>query len=401
MHVYYLIKNIKYMRTIKQSFQVTFKYNIIFTHDIFNIKNPTLIKTLNIKNRKKIIIFIDKNVYKTNKIINTQLTNYIKNNEKYIKLVCDPILITGGEKIKNHYTLVKYAYKLIDTYKICRQSYILAIGGGTLLDLIGFVASTAHRGIKLIRIPTTTLSQDDSGVGVKNGINFTNKKNFIGAFSTPYAVINDFNLLNSLKDENFIEGFSEAIKVALIKNKKLFFLIKNNTTKILNREKKITEKIIYECAKIHAKHISKKGDPFEVKSSRPLDFGHWAAHKIESLSKYKISHGKSVAIGLALDCTYSYLLKLLKKDDWKDIIKTIINLKLPIYSKELSFIENKKNLLFNGLEEFREHLGGKLTITLIKSIGKKIDTHHINKNVYEKSIKLLKKLNSTIKNANK
>jgi 3-dehydroquinate synthase len=401
MHVYYLIKNIKYMRTIKQSFQVNFKYNIVFTHDIFNIKNLTLIKTLNIKNKKKVIIFIDKNVYKTNKNIHTQITEYIKNNEKYINLVCNPILITGGEKIKNHYNLVKYAYKLIDTYKICRQSYILAIGGGTLLDLIGFVASTAHRGIKIIRIPTTTLSQDDSGVGVKNGINFTNKKNFIGSFSTPYAVINDFNLLNSLKDENFIEGFSEAIKVALIKNKKLFFLIKNNTNKILNREKTITEKIIYECAKIHAKHISKKGDPFEVKSSRPLDFGHWAAHKIESLSKYKISHGKSVAIGLALDCTYSYLLKLLKKDDWKDIIKTIINLKLPIYSKELSFIENKKNLIFNGLEEFREHLGGKLTITLIRSIGKKIDTHHINKNVYEKSINLLKKLNNKIKNANK
>lgn len=382
------------MKIIKQSFQVKFNYKIIFTNDIFNIKNSNLIKILNITNKKKIIIFIDKNIHKINKDLTEKIQEYFKFNEKYLNLVCKPVLITGGEKIKNHYTLVKYAYNLIDKYKICRQSYVLAIGGGTLQDLIGFVASTAHRGIRLIRIPTTTLSQDDSGVGVKNGINFNNKKNFIGCFSTPYAVINDFSLLNSLTNENFLEGFSEAIKVSLIKNKKLFFTIKDNTNKILNRDKKITEKIIYECAKMHAHHISKKGDPFELKSSRPLDFGHWSAHKIESLSKYKISHGKSVSIGIALDCTYSYLLKILKKIEWKNIITTLTRLKLPIYSKELSNTENTKHSIFNGLEEFREHLGGKLTITLIKNIGEKIETHHINKDVYIKSIKLLKKLNN-------
>jgi 3-dehydroquinate synthase len=391
------------MKIIKQSFQIRFKYNIIFTTDIFNTNNKTIINILNKlnKNKKKVLLFIDKNVYKTNDYLKTKIKEYIKTNENYINLVCDPILITGGEKIKNHYNIVKYAYKIIDTYKICRQSYVLAIGGGTLQDLIGFITSTAHRGIKLIRIPTTTLSQDDSGVGVKNGINFNNKKNFIGCFNTPYAVINDFNFLHSLKKENFIEGFSEAIKVALIKNKKLFYLIKNNTKEILNRNKIITEKIIYICAKIHAEHISKKGDPFELTSSRPLDFGHWSAHKIESLSKYKISHGKSVAIGIALDCTYSYIMKILKRSNWKNIINTLLNLKLPIYSKELSLTENNENKIFKGLEEFREHLGGKLTITLIKNIGKKIETHHINKSIYEKSIKLLKKINNIINHEKK
>lgn len=386
------------MKTIKQSFKINFKYDIIFTNDVFNKNNTSLIKTLTKENKniKKIIIFIDKNVYKTNTDLKTKIKDYVIKNEKHINLVCEPILITGGEKIKNHYNLVKYAYKKIDNHKVCRQSYIIAIGGGTLQDLIGFIASTAHRGIRLIRIPTTTLSQDDSGVGAKNGINFNNKKNFVGCFSTPYAVINDLIFLNSLKNENFIEGFSEAIKVALIKNKKLFTLIKNNTQKILERDKKITEKIIYECAKMHADHISKKGDPFELTSSRPLDFGHWAAHKIESLSKYKISHGKSVAIGIALDCTYSYFLKILKRKEWKEIIYTLINLKLPLYSKELSINENNVKKIFNGLEEFREHLGGKLTITLIKNIGKKIETHHINKNIYEKSINLLKKINNII-----
>lgn len=388
------------LKIIKQSFQIKFEYNIYFTKNIFDSKNKTLVNILNQKLNNNIIIFIDKNVYKKHINLNKDINTYIKNNNKYINLVCPPILITGGEKTKNHYSLVKILYQAIDKYKICRQSFIISIGGGTLQDLIGFVASTAHRGIKLIRIPTTTLSQDDSGVGVKNGINFNKKKNFIGCFTPPYAVINDIIFLESLNDSNFIEGFSEALKVALIKKRKLFFFIKKNIQNILTRKENIIEKIIYKCAKIHAIHISKNGDPFENKSSRPLDFGHWAAHKIESLSQYKISHGKSVAVGIALDCTYSYVMKIIKRNDWKEIILTLTKLNLPIYFKELSITKKNDNIIFNGLEEFREHLGGKLTITLIKAIGQKIEVHHINKILYTKSIKILNRINSFVNYAN-
>lgn len=389
-------------KLIKQSFQIQFNYDIVFTNDVFNIKNKTLLNILNKKNKsiKKIIIFIDKNIYLKNNDIKDKIIAFFKQNKKYLNLVCDPISITGGEKAKNHYSIVKCIYKLIDHYKICRQSYIISIGGGTIQDLIGFTASTAHRGINLLRMPTTTLSQDDSGVGVKNGINF-GKKNFIGCFTPPYAVINDLDLLDSLNDENFTEGFSEAIKVALIKKKSLFFFIENNIENILNRNQKTINHIIFESAKIHADHISKKGDPFETKSSRPLDFGHWAAHKIESLSKYKISHGKSVATGIALDCTYSYLLKIIKKSEWKSIIKLFIALNLPIFLNELLLKTKDKYIIFDGLDEFREHLGGNLTITLLKGIGKKIETHHINKNIYLNSIKLLKKIKNLNNHANK
>lgn len=383
------------LKSINQNFQIKFNYKILFTKNVFNKKNKILLKALNehTKTKKNIIIFIDKNILKIKPNIEKNIISYCNVYKKYINLKCDPIKITCGEKIKNHYNLAKILYKIIDDYKICRQSYIISIGGGTLQDLIGFIASTAHRGVKTIRIPTTTLSQDDSGVGVKNGINFNNKKNFIGCFNPPDAVINDINFLTYLKEKNFIEGFSEAIKVALIKNKNFFYFIKNNINKILKKDTKIIEKIVYKSAKIHADHISKKGDPFEKKSARPLDFGHWVAHKIEALSKYKISHGEAVAIGLALDCTYSYLIKILDKKEWKDIINTLLDIKLPIFNIALL----NKNLL-NGLDEFREHLGGKLTITLIKKIGEKIETHHINKNIYKHAIKKLKRINSIIKN---
>jgi len=382
-------------KTIKQLFKVDFNYNIFFTKNVFDIKNKLLINIINKenKNKKKLIIFIDRNVENGHKKLKININKYIEKYKKYIDLRCTPIIITGGEHVKNHDSLIKCLYKIIEKYKICRQSYIISIGGGTIQDLIGYVASTAHRGIHLIRIPTTVLSQDDSGVGVKNGVNFLRKKNFIGCFSVPKAVINDYVFLRSLNKNRLLEGLSEAIKVALIKDESFFCFIEKNVKNIFNCKMEHIEEIIYNCAKLHADHISKGGDPFELLSARPLDFGHWSAHKIESLSHYKISHGNSVSIGIALDCTYSYLIKLLSKQHWKRVIKLLLNLKLPIYSDELSIKSNNNDLLiFNGLNEFREHLGGKLTITLIKKIGIKIDVHHVNIEIYKKAINLIFKL---------
>lgn len=387
-------------QVIKQSFAVKFKYNIHFTKNIFNIKNTILNKIIN-KNedtcKKKIIVLIDKKVSIYHKNLKNDILNYFSAYEKTITLTCSPITISGGEKIKNHFFIIKYLYKLISTYKICRKSFIVGIGGGAFLDAIGYAASTAHRGVKLIRIPTTVLSQNDSGIGVKNGINFMNKKNFIGTFTTPFAVINDYKFLTSLSNRDWIAGVPESIKVSLIKDDSLFELIKNNVDKILNRNIHLMKKIIFYCAKLHANHISKNGDPFETTSSRPLDFGHWSAHKLESLTKYKLLHGESVAIGIAIDCTYSYLIKLLKKSHWKTIIKTLIKLKLDIFNDKLSLKKGNKNIISEALQEFREHIGGKLTITLIKQIGKSVDINHINIKILEKSIKYLEKYNYKIK----
>lgn len=381
-------------KIIKQRFNINFNYNIFFTKNIFDKKNKILLNILNKedRNKKNIIIFIDKNVAKLSENLIDNIKNYFNNFKFYLNLKCDPIVLSGGEKIKNHFSLVKIIYKILDKYKICRKSFLISIGGGSFQDLMGYIASTAHRGVRLIRVPTTTLSQDDSGVGVKNGINFLNKKNFIGCFSVPFAVINDYNFLNSLNNQIYKEGLSEAVKVSLIKNKNFFSFIARNTKNILKRKTKFIEKVIYESAKLHAYHISKNGDPFENLSSRPLDFGHWSAHKLEKISKHKLSHGRAVAIGVALDSVYSYFVKLLTKKDLKKILTTLINLELDIFSKYLMFKKNNNLVIFDGLEEFREHLGGKLTISLIKKIGEKIDVNHVNTNLYFKSINFLKKI---------
>ena len=142
--------------------------------------------------------------------------------------------------------------------------------------------------------------------------------------------------MNSLPNEKLIEGFSEAIKVALIKDYDLFELIEVNIKNLNERKSYIVKQVIYYCAKLHADHISKNGDPFEILSSRPLDFGHWLAHKIESLSNYKITHGESVAIGIVVDCTYAYFIGFLPRKIWKRIL--YVFLKLNFSPKRISIV---------------------------------------------------------------
>lgn len=388
------------MKFINQNFNVKFSYNVLFTENVFSLENKILFNALvdNLSKKNKVIVFIDKNVVLSHKLIVNDIINYFKKFSNNLELVVNPIVVPGGERLKNRFLFLKLFYRYIEKYKICRQSYIISIGGGSLQDFIGYLASTSHRGVKLVRIPTTVLSQDDSGIGVKNGINYNNKKNFIGSFSVPYIVINDYMFLLSLNNNDFFSGFSEAIKVSLINDKDFFLFIEKNVNKLVNKNKVIVNEVIYRCAKLHAEHIAKNGDPFENLSSRPLDYGHWIAHKLESLSRYKVNHGNAVALGILFDSTYSYFIGLLSNSNWKKIVYLIMKLGFKIFYEELLIKKNGSYLLFKGLEEFREHLGGKLTITLIKDIGNKIDIHHIDSYYYLKCIKFFKKLNYIIKN---
>ena len=244
----------------------------------------------------------------------------------------------------------------------------------------------------LIRVPTTVLAQNDSGVGVKNGVNTFGKKNFLGTFAPPYAVLNDFTFLTTLDDRDWRAGVAEAIKVALIKDASFFEEIEAQAGAIARRAMAPMQQVIYRCAKLHMAHIAGQGDPFEMGSSRPLDFGHWAAHRLESLTNYQLRHGEAVAIGIALDCTYSYLSQLLSKADWERICQTLKTLGFAIYIPELSrHLDHPEHpdSLFAGLKEFQEHLGGELTLMLLEAIGTGLEVHQVNLDRYREAIALL------------
>ncbi|MES2139347.1 MAG: 3-dehydroquinate synthase [Bacteroidota bacterium] len=373
------------MKQLTQAFQVEYKYNVFFTESLFQEHNPTLFNFLNgfgQKNyKKKILFLIDDQVINCHDYLRSDIPNYFSKNH-CVDLVSELLILPGGENAKND-NHTESIVEAIHQHGIDRHSFVAAIGGGAVLDLVGYAAAISHRGVKHIRIPTTVLSQNDSGVGVKNGINFKGKKNFIGSFSPPVAVFNDYKFLETLEYRDWRSGMAEAIKVALVKDADFFGWLEKNSTLLIQKDKEAMQYLIYRCAELHLQHIS-GGDPFEIGSSRPLDFGHWLAHKLEHLSDFSIRHGEAVAVGIAVDSVYSNLIGILPKKELDRIINLLLKLGFELFHPKL--IEKNKINILNGLNEFREHLGGHLTIMLLEDIGKGIEVNEMDFELLKRAI---------------
>lgn len=367
------------MNFLEQSFKVQFDYRVFFTTGIFHSSNNDVRSFLQAHRvegmKQKILFIIDEGVHVAHPNLTAEITRYFHSCPE-ISLVPDFLIIAGGEEAKNNSSYVDEIIHAIDVNGIDRQSYVAAIGGGSILDLAGYASAIAHRGIRHIRIPTTILSQNDSGVGVKNGINYKGKKNFLGTFVPPVAVFNDDVFLTTLDDRNWRSGMSEAVKVALIRDATFFDWIEENSEKLVERNRDAMKYLIYRCAELHLQHIS-SGDPFELGSSRPLDFGHWSAHKLEQLTGFQILHGEAVAIGIALDTMYSALSGRLSREKGERIIQLFCSLGFHVYHDLLDF-QSESEKIFQGLQEFREHLGGKLTIMLLNDIGEGEEVHEMD-----------------------
>lgn len=381
------------MRVLQNSFTVSFNYPVYFTEGIFNENNLLLKDILKAEGNtcgRKIFFVIDHEVYKHHPSLLKSIRACLKKYPEFI--LCNEILLVpGGEQVKNDNSNVEKVINAIERNGLCRHSFLVAIGGGAVLDMAGYAAAVAHRGIRHIRIPTTVLAQNDSGIGVKNGINAFGKKNFIGTFAPPYAVINDFSFLTTLQDRDWRSGISEAVKVALIKDPVFFDFIERNISAFHNRETGPMQELIHRCAELHMSHIA-GSDPFEKGSTRPLDFGHWAAHKLEQMTSYTIRHGEAVAIGIALDTTISMLCGKLQEAEWARILKVIRQLGFMTYVPELEtgLASGDSPSVLNGLTEFREHLGGNLSVTLLEGIGKGIEVNHLEEEMIMEAIYILK-----------
>jgi 3-dehydroquinate synthase len=369
------------MSTIERTITVSFRHRVLFTRAVFDPANPVLKEVLiNGEEREhKVLVVLDESLAAAQPELSRKIEACFGSFSGALKLVCPPMIMEGGERVKNSYFHVSEVHSHIDRYHIDRHSYVLAVGGGAILDMVGLAAATAHRGCRHVRIPSTTLSQDDSGVGVKNGINAFGKKNFIGTFAPPFAVINDFELLASLSPRDKRAGYVEAVKVALIRDKDFFETIERDADRLRVFDPEAMERLIRRCAELHVNHIATSGDPFEFGSARPLDFGHWAAHKLEQLSGYQLRHGEAVAIGIALDVLYSRKIACLDGASAERVLALLEKLGFDLFANELLNVDSESDLMvLKGLEEFREHLGGRLTITLLKSIGQGIEVHEMN-----------------------
>lgn len=371
-------------KIIDQAFSVPFTYQVCFTENIFDRANRTLADLLNNGKKAKAYFVVDEGVATAHPGLIEQIKSYSEHFKSDFTLCAEPLIVPGGEKAKNEQQYFRTILEATSTYGIDRHSYIVAIGGGAVIDMAGFASAVAHRGIRHIRIPTTVLAQNDAAIGVKNGINSYGKKNYLGTFAPPYAVINDSAFLKTLSDRDWRSGISEAIKVALIKDPSFYEWMERHASLLNERDMTAMEELIYRCAALHLDHIAGK-DPFEFGSSRPLDFGHWAAHKLEHLTDFELRHGEAVAIGIALDSTYSWLKGMLAEEDLKRIVHLIKSLGFELYVPELA-----GDALLKGLEEFREHLGGELTIMLLERIGKGVEVHEMDGDLILQSVEKLK-----------
>lgn len=371
--------------------QVSFRHRIRFTRGAFSPENTLLSGLLETRGHSKVLVFVELGLREFFPLLEGQIQDYFAELSG-IRLTGVEWL-PGAEKAKRDDRVYQAAMAAIEKHHIDRHSYVLVIGGGAFLDVIGYAAATGHRGVRLVRFPTTTLSQDDSGVGVKNGINAFGKKNFIGSFAVPYAVVNDFEFLHTQPEPTRRAGLIEAVKVALVKDGEFFDWIETNVILLRSLDESALEEAVQRSAILHARHIALGGDPFELGSSRPLDYGHWAAHKLEQLTDFELSHGEAVSIGVALDSLYAAKVGLLDPTDAERILKVITALDLPVWHEALDQRDARgRRLVFNGLEEFREHLGGELTVLLLSAPGKGIDAHEIDETVWDQCAEELKEL---------
>lgn len=388
-------------------FSVPQRHRVRFTNDLagsdFEVLTELMVASDDVAPPPKVLLIIDHGIAATT--VTSQLVSRLAASNQIRLMDCSSVFsktnkpisndqfpdqksspayfMQGGEICKNDSNDVEKILGLINRFELDRRSFVVAVGGGALLDAVGFAAATAHRGVRLIRVPTTTLAQADSGVGVKNAINYFNKKNWLGTFAAPWAVVNDQSTLTSLSDRDFCCGFSEAVKVALLKSTEDFEFLCHKAAEIRRREPEVTFEAIKQSCLHHLKHITKGGDPFETKEARPLDFGHWSAHKLESITEYQVRHGEAVAIGVMLDCIYSSRVHGLPESVVQSVGECFAELGLRLWHDAL----DNADLVLSGLEEFRQHLGGRLTITLLEDIGKPVDVHEIDLDQMRNSIR--------------
>lgn len=364
-----------------QNFSVPYDYPVAFTRGLFEPDNPLFVDMLARREsdkRHRVIIYIDDGIATARPALLEQIKGYSAAHSKQIELL-DIVAVPGGEKIKTELTWIEEIQDTVHRRGIDRHSYVVAIGGGAVLDAVGLAAATAHRGVRHIRVPTTVLSQNDSGVGVKNAVNLKGYKNFIGTFAPPWAVLNDFDFLDDLPRRERIAGLSEAVKVALIRDGVFYEWLEANADNLITFQRDAEEHMIRRSAQLHMNQIANGGDPFEMGSARPLDFGHWAAHKLETLTHNHVRHGEAVAIGIALDTRYSVLAGLLPEGADERVVSLLEHLGFRIFHPALLRKgDDDRPIILKGLDEFREHLGGELTITLLTDLGVGHEVHEMN-----------------------
>ena len=373
---------------IVNHFAIPYQYPVCWGKQIFTGADSTLEAFLREScfalRPVPVLVFLDEGFAAAWPEVASDIVRWCHAHADLVSLRGEPQLLPGGEICKRGLGVPQKVMVTAQKVHLCRQSQIWAIGGGAFLDAVGLGAALFHRGIALLRFPTTSLAQCDSGVGVKNGCNLGGVKNLAGVFAPPLGVINDPVFLTTLSQRDWLCGIAEAFKVAIIEDLPFLHWLAKHARPLQGRHLSVMAYMLKRCAALHVQHIQNGGDPFEFGSARPLDFGHWSAHKLESMSRFALKHGEAVIIGVAIDLKYAAAVGLISNADAEFCLHALQNCGLPTADPLLQKKNRQGRLkLLEGLDEFREHLGGTLHLTLPAPLGKKIEVSEMKVEILE------------------
>ncbi|MDB4232775.1 3-dehydroquinate synthase [Candidatus Pelagibacter sp.] len=331
-------------------------YPIIIGDNILN-KLPKIFKQNKI-NFNQCLLVVDKNVPR--KLI-TKIQKSLSKKQTTIHY------FKATEKNKNYKSVDKILSILLKK-NFNRNDCLISIGGGITGDISGFASCIFKRGLKFINIPSTLLSQVDSSIGGKTGINTDHGKNLIGAFYQPNLVISDINFLRSLPKRELICGYGEILKHALIADKKFFIFLNNNGLKILNLKSPLIEKTIFKSCIIKKKVV--EADEKEIGVRKILNFGHTFAHAYEATLGYskKLNHGEAVILGIRTATKFSLLNKILSIKDFELIENHLNQLNLPRDINNF-FVKKNLNKILSFMKKDKKNNTKKINLVLIKKIG--------------------------------
>jgi 3-dehydroquinate synthase len=275
--------------------------------------------------------------------------------------------VPAGEEQKSLENAGRLYHDLTEAYTE-RMTPVLALGGGVVGDLAGFVAATYMRGVPLIQVPTTLLAQVDSSIGGKTGIDHGQMKNIIGAFYQPALVVADVETLKTLPEVELSNGFAEAIKSAAVRSRNLFDFLDVNMAKARELRPDVLENMVLETARIKAGIVEK--DEKETGLRAILNYGHTVGHAVEAVSNFQVKHGQAVAIGMAAAAKISKRMGLLQDYEVYRLDEVIKKAGLP--TKMPDFTQEEKQKLLEVIKHDKKVLNNKVRFVLLKSIGNAI-----------------------------
>ena len=380
---------------VRERFAVPIEYPVVFERDCLAPGAEAIewaITRSDLGEVHRVFAVCDAGMVEATPDFMARLTDYFAARGPRLELAAAPRILPGGEEAKADFSLVSELHRTWLNAGLDRHSVVLAVGGGAFLDAVGFAAATFHRGLRLIRVPTTVLAQNDAGLGVKNGLNAHGQKNLIGTFAAPFAVVCDSAFLATLGERDLRSGMAEAVKVALIRDRSFFEWLEEHASALARFERTALEELIRRAAEQHLAHIAKGGDPFESGSARPLDFGHWVAHKLEVLTEHELKHGEAVAIGLGLDSLISVELGWLPNQTAQRIIALLRALGFSLSHPALARRSAGGLVVLEGLEEFRQHMGGRLSLPMLQDLGQSREVGALGPAQVERAVAELERL---------